>query len=132
MELSVFMMKEVNTQNLWTFELGTQEFINIPIWSFIGFQQRERQDSQNFNNDIFYRPLVTSAQYVIGTKRYPDSAILLNYDSDDYSLGFCQIEEAFRAQTKDDILQPYISDLEFRSSNNGDDFEFNLYVFDIR
>ena len=29
-ERSVF-MKEVNTQNLWTFELGTQEGINVPI-----------------------------------------------------------------------------------------------------
>ena len=29
-ERSVF-MKEVNTQNFWTFELGTQEGINIPI-----------------------------------------------------------------------------------------------------
>ena len=29
-ERSVF-MKEVNTQNLWNFELGTQEGINVPI-----------------------------------------------------------------------------------------------------
>ena len=29
-ERSVF-MKEVNTQNFWTFELGTQEGINVPI-----------------------------------------------------------------------------------------------------
>ena len=28
-ERSVF-MKEVNTQNLWSFELGTQEGINVP------------------------------------------------------------------------------------------------------
>ena len=30
-ERSVF-MREVNTQNFWTFELGTQEGINIPLW----------------------------------------------------------------------------------------------------
>ena len=29
-EKSVF-MKEVNTQNLWSFELGIQEGINVPI-----------------------------------------------------------------------------------------------------
>ena len=40
-ERSVF-MKEVNTQNLWNFELGTQEGINIPVWIIIGFQQRNR------------------------------------------------------------------------------------------
>ena len=35
-------MKEVNTQNLWTFELGTQEGINVPIWIFVAFQQSDR------------------------------------------------------------------------------------------
>ena len=55
-ERSVF-MKEVNTQNLWTFELGTQERINVPIWNIVGFQQRDRQDSQKLNNDKFYGPL---------------------------------------------------------------------------
>ena len=38
-ERSVF----INTQNFWTFELGTQEGINIPIWIFVGFQQNDRQ-----------------------------------------------------------------------------------------
>ena len=36
-ERSVF-MKEVNTQNLWSFELGTQEVVNVPIWIIVGFQ----------------------------------------------------------------------------------------------
>ena len=39
-ERSVF-MKEVNTQNLWTFELGTQEGINVPIRKFVAFQQND-------------------------------------------------------------------------------------------
>ena len=42
-EKSVF-MKEVNTQNLWTSELGTQESIIIPIWILFGFQQGDRVD----------------------------------------------------------------------------------------
>ena len=125
-------MKEVNTQNLWTFELGRQEGLNVPIWIIVGFQQRDRQDSQNLNNDTFYRPPVTSAQCIIGTEKYPDSAILLNYYEDDYSQGYGQIKEAFRALTKDDNLKPYISDNDFGSSNNGKDIGYNLYVFDIR
>ena len=81
-ERSVF-MKEVNKQNFWTFELGTQEGINIPTWIFVAFQQNDRQHDQNLNNDTFFRLSVTSAQVVIGTERYPDSGILLNYDNDD-------------------------------------------------
>ena len=130
-ERSVF-MKELNTQNLWNFELGTQEGINVPIWIFVAFQQNDRQNNQNLNNDTFYRPLVTSAQCIIGTEKYPDSGFLLNYNDDNYSQGYGQIKEAFKALTKDDLLQPYISDVDFRSSNDGDNIGYNIYAFDIR
>ena len=131
LERTVF-MKEVITQNVWTFELGTQEGINIPMYIFVAFQQNDRQNDQNLNNDTFVRLPVISAQVVIGTERYPDSAILLNYDDDDYSQGYGQIKEAFRALTKDDILKPYISEDDFRSSNEGNNVGYNIYAFDIR
>ena len=130
-ERSIF-MKEVNTQNLWTFELGTQEGINVPIWIFVAFQQNDRQNNQNLNNDTFYRPLVTSAQCIIGTEKYPDSGILLNYNDDNYSQGYGQIKEAFKALTKDNFLQQYISEHDFRSSNDGNNIGYNIYAFDIR
>ena len=130
-ERSVF-MKEVNTQNIWTFGLGTQEGINVPVWIFVAFQQNDRQNDQNLNNDTFYRPLVTSAQCIIGTEVYPDSGILLNYNDDNYSQGYGQVKEAFKALTKDNFLQPYISDDDFRSSNNDNNIGYNIYVFDIR
>ena len=130
-ERSVF-MKEVNTQNFWTFELGTQEGINIPTWIFVAFQQNDRQHDQNLNNDTFVRLPVISAQVVIGTERYPDSAILLNYEDDNYSQGYGQIKEAFRALTKDDILKPYKTEDDFRSSNEGNNIGYNINAFDIR
>ena len=73
-----------------------------------------------------------SAQVVIGTERYPDSAILINHDDDDYSQGYGQIKEAFKALTKDDILKPYITEDDFRSSNEGNIIGYNIYAFDIR
>ena len=132
-ERSVF-MKEVNTQCVWTFELGTQEGINIPTWVFVAFQQNDRQHDQNLNNETFVRLPVISAQVFIGTERYPDSAILLNYDDDYYSQGYGQIKEAFRALTKDDILKPYISEDDFRSSNEGNNIViiYTLSINDIR
>ena len=83
-ERSVF-MKEVNTQNFWTFELGTQEGVNVPIWIFVAFQQHDRQHDQTLNNDTFYRMPVSSCQCIIWTEKYPDNATLLIYDDDDYS-----------------------------------------------
>ena len=131
-ERSVF-MKEVNNQNVWNFELGSQENMNVPVWIFAGFQQQNRQDSQNLNNDTFCRLPVVSVQCIIGTERYPDTGILLNYNDDDYSQGYHQIKEAFKALTKDDILQPLISQEDFRSSNvAANDVGYNIYVFDIR
>ena len=130
-ERSVF-IKEGNTQNFRTFELGTQEGINIPAWIFVGFQQKDRQHDQNLNNDTFLRLPVISAQVVIGTERYPDSSILLNYDDDVYSQGYGLIKEAFKALTKDDILQLYISEDDFRSSIEGNNIGYNIYAFDIR
>ena len=131
-ERSVF-MKKVNNQNLWNFELGIQENMNVPIRIIIGFQQQDRQVSQNLKNDTFCKFPVVSAQCVIGTEKYPDAGILLDYDDDDYSQGYHQIKEAFKALTKDDILQPYISEEDFRSPNAAaNDVGYNLYVFDIR
>ena len=114
-------IKAVYTENLWSFELGTHEGINIPVWIIIGFQLEERQHSQNVNNDTFHKPAVTCAQFIFGTENYPVSTILLNYHEDDSFQGYGQIKEAFRALTKDDILKPYIYDNNFRSSNNGID-----------
>ena len=107
--------------------------MNIPIWIIKCFQQQDRQDSQNLNNDTFCRLPVVSAQGVIGTEKYPDSGILINYDDDDYSQGYHQIKEAFTALTKDDILQANIAEEDFRTSNvKAADVGYDLYVFDIR
>ena len=130
-ERSVF-MEEVNNQFLWKFEICGEESTNVSVWIIIGFQQKNRQDSQNLNNDTFCRIPVTSCQCITGTEGYPDSGMLLNYDDDDYSQGYGQTTEAFRALTKDDILQPCKSDHGFRSSNvRADDNGYNFYVFDI-
>ena len=134
-ERSVF-IKEENIQNLWNFELGSQESIFVPLWIIIEFQQRNRQDSQNLNNDSLRRLPVISAQCFIGTEKSPDGGILVNYNDDDYSQGCTQIEETFRALSKDNILQPYTSDDDFKFSNARVvviiGCNYNLYAFDIR
>ena len=117
---------------MWSFELGAQEVIRAVIWIINGFQQRKRQDSPNFNNDTFYKPPVTNAQCLIGFEKYPDSAVLLNYDDYYYSHGYGQIKETFKALTKNEIVKSYISDNDFRSSNHGIEIGYSLYVFDIQ
>ena len=96
------------------------------------FNKKNRQESQNFNNDTLYRPPVASAQWIIETEKFPDNSILLKYDDDDYSQGYGQIKETFGALTKEDILLPKISDNDFRSSNDDNDIDYNFYNFGIR
>ena len=107
--------------------------MNVPIWIVLGFQQRDTQDSQILNNDTFCGIPVVSAQGIIGTEKDPDSVISLNYDDDDYAQGYSQNKEVFKALTKDDIFQPYISDDDFRCFNVGvDDVGHKFFVFGIR
>ena len=56
----------------------------------------------------------------------------MNSKDDDFSQGYGLIKQAFKDLTKDDILEPYISDNDFRSPNDGNYLGYNLYVFDIR
>ena len=44
--------------------------------------------------------LITKAQSIIGTEKYTDAGIILNYLDDDYSQGYGQVAEAFRCLTK--------------------------------
>ena len=131
-------MKKANSRNLWTFELITKKRKNIPTWVFVGFQQKDRQGSQNVDNDTLYRPPVTSTQCIIGTETNPDAAKNLAYDDGFYSQGYGQTKEVFRFLTKDDTLNPYISDHDFISTNvniaeeNYNTVGYTLYAFGKR
>ena len=68
-------------------------------------------------------------------RKNADSGTLLNYDKNDFSRGYNEVKEAFRALTHDNILQFYISEADFRPSNVGDDgndIGYNIHSFDIR
>ena len=90
-------MKEVNSQNHWSFELSRQKSKNFPLCITIGYKQRDRHVPQNLNKDTFCMLPFTGTQCIIGTEKYPDAGKISKYDDDDYNLGFRQIKEAFRA-----------------------------------
>ena len=75
-ERSVF-TTEGNNQNLWNFNIGSQEPMHTPIRTIITFQQQDREDSQNLKIDTFCRLPVVGTQCIIGTENYPDAGLLL-------------------------------------------------------
>ena len=54
-------MKDVTTENNWTFELGLGYGVDIPIYVIVGFKQRDQVNQQHRNNYTFYRPSVLNA-----------------------------------------------------------------------
>ena len=128
-------MQEVSTRNYRSLELGTPEGMNVTIWISVWFQKRDRQDSQKmilfmqwFKHCYLFRLRVTSAQCIIDIEKHPDAAILMIYDDADYFQGYGQIKEIFRAVTKDDILEPFISDQDFRLTHVNEAGEDDITV----
>ena len=61
-------MKEVNNHNLWNFELGSQESMNVPTGIIRAFQKRALQDSQFLINDTFVDYLLLVLNVLSGQK----------------------------------------------------------------
>ena len=55
-------MKDVTTENNWTFELGVQGSLDVPTYVIVGFTQRDQFNQKHQNNDTFYRSSVVNAQ----------------------------------------------------------------------
>ena len=62
-------------------------------------------------------------------KKYPDACININHPDDENFESDQQIIEAFKCQTREDILRPHMFDRAFRSSNDGNDVGYNFFVF---
>ena len=127
-------MKDVTTENNWTFELGSGDCIDIPIYVLVGFMLRDQFYQQHQNIDTFYRPSVVNAQRIIGSEKFPDAGTNCNFAIDKYSQTYGEIVSCFRHIAKDNIFQAYITQKGFTTSNNIPDGNrgYNLYIFDIR
>ena len=122
MERIVF-RKDVNTNNNWTFELGNSgEF--TPTFVIVGFQARNKIDSQTHDNAIFDRLPVSNAVCKIGSEKYPDDGIECDYDRDKYDQAYSEIENVYLLTSETNLLNPLIDLHKFRTN-------YNFYVFDL-
>ena len=97
-------MKDVTTENVWTFELGVGDGVDIPIHVIVGFMQKDQfnQQYQNIDTQCF----IVNAQCFIGSEKFPDAGINCNYAIDNYSQAYGEIVSCFRHLAKNNILQP--------------------------
>ena len=121
-ERTVF-RKDVNTNNSWTFELGNSGE-STPTFVIVGFQARNKIDSQTHDNAKFDRLPVSNAVCKIGSEKYPDDGIECDYDRDKYDQAYSEIENFYLLKSETNLLNPFIDLRKFRTN-------YNFYVFDL-
>ena len=67
-------MKDVTTENNWTFELGVGDVIDKRTYVIVGLMPRDQFSQQHQNIDTFPRPSVVKAQCYVGGENYPHPA----------------------------------------------------------
>ena len=72
-----FYMQDVNTKNIWSFELGAGDGIDVPIYIVVRVMQRNQFNQQHQNNDTFYRRSLVNAQAIIGSEKFPDAELIV-------------------------------------------------------
>ena len=127
-ERTVF-RKDVNTNNNWTFELGTSGMSTPTLLDccdfvvVVGIQARNKIDSQTHDNATFDRLSVSKAVCNIGSEKNPDDGIECGYDRDKYDQAYSKTENFHILHSECNLLNPLIELHKFRS--------FNFYVFDL-
>ena len=119
----VVFRKDVNTNNNWTFELGNSGE-STPTFIIVGFQARNKVDSQTHDNAIFDRLPISNAVCKIGSEKYPDDGIECDYDRDKYDQAYSKIENFYLLKSETNLLNPFIDLHKFRTN-------YNFYVFDL-
>ena len=102
-----FFRKDVNTNNSWTFELGNSGE-STPSFIIVGFQARNKIDSQTHDNAIFGRLPISNAVCKIGSEKYPDDGIECDYDRDKYDQAYSEIENFYLVESETNLLNPFI------------------------
>ena len=119
----VVFRKDVNTNNNWKFELGNSGE-STPTFVIVGFQARNKNDSQTHENAIFDRLPISNAVCKIGSEKYPDDGIECDYDRDKYDQAYSEIENFYLLKSETNLLNPFIDLHKFRTN-------YNFYVFDL-
>ena len=119
----IIFRKDVNTNSNWTFELGSSG-IESPTFVIVGFQARNKIDSQVHVNAVFDRLPISNAVCKIESEKYPDDGIECDYDRDKYDQAYSEIENFYHLHSETSLLNPFIDLHKFRTN-------YPLFVFDL-
>ena len=121
-ERTVF-RKDGNTNNNWTFELGNSGE-STSTFVIVGFQARNKIESQTHDNATFDRLSVSNAVCKIGSEKYPDDGKECDYDRGKNDHAYSKIENFYHLKSETNLLNPFLDLHKFRR-------RYNSYVFDL-
>ena len=90
----------------------------------IGFQARNKIDSQTHDNATFDRLPISNAVCKIRYEKYPVDGIDGDYDRNNYREAYQEVENFCRLRSKTISLRPFFDLRNFRTNNN-------FFVFDL-
>ena len=76
-------------------ELGIKIGFDLAAHVIISFQKRDAIDIAVNVLGVFYRPYVTGAQCIIGTERYPETSMKIDYGKRKHSQAFADLVSCF-------------------------------------
>ena len=123
----IIFRKDVNSNSNWTFELGNaggNSGESCPTFVIVGFEARNKIDSQVHDNAVFDRLPISNAVCKIGSEKYPDDGIECDYNRDKYDQAYSEIENFYHLNNETNLLNPFIDLNKFRTN-------YNFYVFDL-
>ena len=91
---------------------------STPTFVIVGFQARNKIDSQTHDNAIFDRLPISNDVGKIGSENYPVDGLECDYDRDNYREAYQEIENFYRLHTETNLLRPFIDLHKFRTNYN--------------
>ena len=121
--------------NDWKFEFEVEKVPDVPFSVKVGFMQRQQLHQQGHNDDTFYQPTFSNALGIIGDEKSPDAGTKCDYEHDKISQTNIEILSCFRQLTIHNLLQTYLSQKDYETSNDHlakDRLGYSSNAFDIR
>ena len=115
----LFIRRSKNARSL-ELQISSQEGISVPINIILGFQQSEQQNRQELNKTFLIEPRYRMLKF------YRNRETSWQWCSFKNSLIMIILKASTKIEKLLDILQPYLSHQDFRSSNEGVDIGFDL------
>ena len=119
----IIFRKDVNTNSNWTFELGYSG-TSTATFVIVGFQARNKIDTQVHDNAVFDRLPISNAVCKVGSEKYPDDGIECDYNRDENDQAYSEIENFYHLNSETNLLNPFIDLNKFRTN-------YHFYVFDL-